>query len=143
MGSGPRSTLPGHLPEERATLAQRSREHWEERADAIAPSVGEYVRRVFDQDRALSMLRRVQAIVVHLEKFPKARAIAACRRADFYGVYRYDAIKRILLRGLDLEPLPIAVVPDDNSSSTQTTYRFARDLRELIHQPLERTHERH
>ena len=48
MGSGPRSTLPGHLPEERATLAQRSREHWEERADAIAPSVRAYIRRVFE-----------------------------------------------------------------------------------------------
>jgi hypothetical protein len=33
-----------------------------------------YVRRVFDQDDALSMLRPVQAIVTHLEKFPPERA---------------------------------------------------------------------
>lgn len=30
-----------------------------------------------------------------------------CRRADYYGAYRYGEIKRILLRGLDLHPLPI------------------------------------
>lgn len=71
-GKGPRSTLPGHLPEQRAELGQRSRVYWEDRAAAIDPDVLDYVRHVFDQDDALSMLRPVQAIVTHLEKFPRA-----------------------------------------------------------------------
>ena len=143
-GSGPRSTSPGHLPEERAALGQRSREYWEERVESIAPSVRDFIRSVFDQDNVLSMLRSVQAIVTHLEKFPKTRAIAACRRADYYGAYRYGEIKRILLRGLDFHPLPIAVIvsdSDETGPAKTTTYRFARRLGELIQQPLEKTHE--
>lgn len=64
-GNGPRSTLPGHLPEHRAELGQRSRTYSEDRAAAIDPDVLDYVRRIFDQDNALSMLRPVQAIVTH------------------------------------------------------------------------------
>ena len=37
----------------------RSRSFWEERADAIAPEVGIYIREVFDQDDVLSQLRRL------------------------------------------------------------------------------------
>ena len=38
-----------------------------------------YARSVFDSDDVLSMLRTVQAIVTHLEGFPRERAAAACR----------------------------------------------------------------
>ncbi|WP_434424151.1 Mu transposase domain-containing protein [Nannocystis pusilla] len=138
---GPRSTIAGHLPEHRAELGQRSRAYWEERAAAIDPEVLDYVRRVFDQDDALSMLRPVQAIVTHLEKFPPERAVAACRRADYYGAYRYDTVKRILVQGLDLQPLPISVVPD--SDRPTGTYRFARRLSELLAQPPESTDDPH
>lgn len=102
---------------------------------------GHYVRRVFDQDDALSMLRPVQAIVTHLERFPRERAIAACRRADYYGAYRYDTVKRILVQGLDLQPLPIATVPDCTGSPG--TYRFARRLSELLEPTHETTDETH
>lgn len=138
---GQRSTLAGHLPEHRAELGQRSRAYWEERAAAIDPEVLGYVRRVFDQDDALSMLRPVQAIVTHLEKFPPERAVAACRRADYYGAYRYDTVKRILVQGLDLQPLPLSVVPD--SDRPTGTYRFARRLSELLAQPAESTDDPH
>lgn len=140
-GNGPRSTLPGHLPEHRAELGQRSRIYWEDRAAAIDPDVLDYVRRIFDQDDALSMLRPVQAIVTHLEKFPRERAVAACRRADYYGAYRYDTVKRILVQGLDLQPLPIATVPD--STGTPGAYRFARRLSELLEPTHETTDETH
>lgn len=60
---------------------------------------GAYVRAVFDSDDVLSMLRTVQAIVVHLETFPVERATAACKRASAYGSYEYRAIKNILRDG--------------------------------------------
>jgi hypothetical protein len=44
--------------------------------------------------------------VTHLEKFPRERAVAACRRASFYGNVSYRAIKGILAKALDVEPLP-------------------------------------
>lgn len=135
-----RSTVESHLPEGRRDLRHRSRAYWEERADSIGDEVGRYVRAVFDQDDVLSMLRRVQAIVTHLEKFPKARALAACRRAEFFGAYSYVALKNILTKGLDLQPLPVAVV---EPAAPKSSYRFARNVRELLEQPLELTHEPH
>jgi hypothetical protein len=143
-GPGPRSTQKGHLPEDRAEYGNRCRPHWEERAAAIGPEVADFVARVFDQDDVISMLKQVQAIVTHLEKFPRARAIAACRRAAFYDAFRYLTVKQILRDGLDLQPLPIAVIADDQAAAeapAPTTYRFARNLRDLIQQPLETTHE--
>lgn len=57
------------------------------------------MRAVFDSDDVLSMLRTVQAIVVHLETFPVERATAACKRASAYGSYEHRAIKNILRDG--------------------------------------------
>jgi hypothetical protein len=138
---GPRSTQHGHLPEHRAELGQRSRVYWEERAAAIGLEVRDFITRVFDQDDALSMLRQAQAIITHLERFPRERAVAAVRRADYYGAYRYDTVKRILLQGLDLQPLPLGTVPDP--ARPTGSYRFARRLGELLAQPLENTDDPH
>jgi hypothetical protein len=129
-GHGLRSTMEEHLPEHRADLRHRSRDYWEARADRVGTDVGGYVREIFDSDDVLSMLRTVQAIVTHLEGFPKERAEAACRRARFFGNYSYGGVKNILRQALDLEPLPIAVVP---ASPELPNARFARDIRELLH----------
>jgi transposase len=128
-GPGHRSTLDEHLPAHRVDLRHRSRSYWEERADRLGSEVGQYVREVFDCDDVLSMLRTVQAVVTHLEKFPKERAQAACRRASFYGTYSYRGVKNILTDALDLEPLPVAAVP---SGSPQESFRFARSATELL-----------
>ena len=133
-GTGLRSTRDEHLPEHRAPLRHRSREYWVERADRLGPDVGGYIREVFDADDVLSMLRQVQAIVTHLETFPPERAAAASRRASFYGSYSYAAIKNILRKALDFQPLPTPVTP---TSSAQLPMRFARSMTELLHHPLE------
>jgi hypothetical protein len=88
-----------------------------------------YVREVFDSDDVLHQLHPVQAIVKHLATFPIERAQAACRRARYYGCYGYGAIKNILRKGLDLEPLPAAIVPSSDSTERP---RFARNLQELL-----------
>ncbi|RMF53164.1 MAG: hypothetical protein D6746_15950 [Bacteroidetes bacterium] len=137
-GTSSRSTRDEHLPDGRSDLRHRSREYWEQRADRLGDDVGAYVRDVFDADDVLSMLRQVQGIVTHLEKFPRERAAAACRRAAFYGSYSYVAIKNILRRGLDFQPLPTPVSPP---TSVQRPMRFARSMSELLHQPVEETHE--
>jgi transposase len=110
-GVGPRSTREGHLPERRAPLRHRSRAYWEERAQALGEEVGAFVRTIFESDEVLSPLRRVQAIVLHLETVPVARARAACRRAAHFGSYSFAALKTILQRGLEQEPLPDAPTP--------------------------------
>lgn len=127
-GKGQRSTEDAHLPEGRADLRHRSQSYWEERARRIGDDVGVFVRDVFQSDDVLLQLRAVQAIVVYLEKFPVERANAAARRASFYGSHTYQAIKNILTRALDLEPLPTAK-PQQLWADAP---RFARDISTLV-----------
>jgi hypothetical protein len=122
-GRGHRSTVEGHLPDHRAELRHRSRDYWEKRADGLGEDVGRYVRAIFDSDDVLSQLRTVQAVVTHLSSYPAERAQAACRRAEHFGSYGYAALKNILRRGLDLEPLPATTAPASPSLSAP---RFAR-----------------
>src|SRR5262245_30637138 len=104
-GSGYRSTVDAHLPDHRGDLRHRSRAYWEERAGKMGEEVASFVRAVFDSDEVLSQLRPVQAMVTHIETFPVERARAACLRAAHFGSYTYKALKNILRRALDLEPL--------------------------------------
>jgi hypothetical protein len=82
-----------------------------------------FVREVFDSDDVLLQLRQVQAIVTHVERFPPERAQAACRRASLYGSFSFQAIKNILLKALDREPLPAMVAP---TTAWVDLPRFAR-----------------
>lgn len=110
-GPGYRSTVEEHLPEHRSDLRHRSRAYWEERAQAMGVEVERYVKTLFDSDDVLSQLRKVQAIVAHLETFPVERARAACLRAEHFGSYSYGSLKNILRLGLDLAPLPGQTAP--------------------------------
>ncbi|WCQ96379.1 MULTISPECIES: Mu transposase domain-containing protein [Sorangium] len=125
-GAGLRSTLERHLPEGRAALRHRSRAYWEQRADQMSQDVGRFVREVFDAADVLSQLRKVQAIVTPLEKFPQERAQAACRRASHYGNLSYQGVRDILRRGLDFEQSPQSAAP---AAWADAPPRFARDLR--------------
>ncbi|HET8937310.1 MAG TPA: IS21 family transposase [Polyangiales bacterium] len=137
---GKRSTKVEHLPEYRSDLRERSQAFWENRAARMGDVVLTYVREVFQSDDVLDQLRVVQAIVTHLEKFPEQRARAACARARFYANYTYPGIRNILRKALDLQPLPTVTVADEQGSELPR-FRFARDVRELLEQPLEVTHE--
>lgn len=126
---GGRSVHLEHLPPERGEYRERERGYWVERAEALGPDVHRYVSEVFDSDDVLSQLTKVQAIIRHLETFPPGRANAACRRASFFGSYSYAAIKNILRKGLDLEPLPQLSVPTAGAIENP---RFARNVQELL-----------
>ncbi len=126
------------LPPKRGELRHRTRSFWEDRARRIDAEVGEYITEVFDQDDELSLLRRVQAMVTHLEDFPPERARAACARARYFGNYRLRGLKDILKQGLDLVPLPHLVAPVHGAL---TDPRYARGVQELLNLPLETTHE--
>jgi len=103
---GARQTVDEHLPEHRRDLRHRSSSYWIERAERVGPEVMQLVREIFAADDVLLQLRRVQAVVRHLETFPRERARKAAARALRYGCLNYRAIKNILRKGLDLEPLP-------------------------------------
>ena len=127
VGRGQRSTVPEHLPDHRVDLRERSRSFWEMRAESIGPATLQLVTKVFDSDDVLSRLRPVQAIVTHLGGFPRERAEAAARRALHFGSTSYAALKNILRRGLDLEPLPAP-----STRSWLKHARFARTPSEIV-----------
>jgi len=134
-GPGKRSTNEAHLPEHRRDLRHRSRSYWEKRAAGIGPETLLLVKEVFDSDQVLSQLRKVQSIVTHLEGFPVSRAEAASRRAVFYGTLSYKGVKSILARALDFEPLPLALIPSDDSTESaqqSPSYQFARSPAQLL-----------
>lgn len=138
-GKGLRSTKASHLPTMRADYRHRGRDFWEERAGWLGDDVRAYITAVFDSDKQVSPLRAVQAIVLHLESFPKARAQAACRRALHYGCFKYVGIKDILRRALDLVPLPPSESPPPapassppSSAPSPPTPIFARPIASLI-----------
>jgi transposase len=127
--AGGKSVNNEHLPPERGEYRERERDYWVERATAIGEHVRRYVDEVFDSDDVLAQLTKVQAIVRHLDGFPPERANAACRRASYFGSYSYVAIKNILRRGLDLEPLPQVQVP---ACGPLEKPRFTRNVQELL-----------
>ncbi len=137
-GKGVWSTQEGHLPEHRRDLRHRSSGYWIERARVIGEEVAEFVKDVFASNDVVYQLRAVQAIVTHLETYPPERAIAAARRARFYGNHSYQGIKRILTQALDLEPLPTALV---DGPGTTGRFRFARNIAELVSSRTEAAHE--
>ena len=55
---------------------------------------------------------------------------AASRRASFFGTFSYQGVKNILVRALDLEPLPAGAA---SPSSPQESFRYARSAAELLH----------
>lgn len=138
--AGKRSTVESHLPEHRRDLRHRSADYWIQRAACVGPHSRDLIREIFDSDEVLSQLRKVQAIVKHLEGFPRERAEAASRRALFYGTYSYQGVKAILAKALDLAPLPEVLLP---ASEPGTQPRFARNLGELLASCMESSHEPH
>jgi len=134
VARGQRATLEAHLPEHRRDLRHRSREHWVERARRLGPDVERLVETLFGDD-VLLHLRRVQAVVSHLETFPMERAAAAARRALHFGCTDYRSIKGILCQGLDLLPLP-----DQCTRAWSRDSRFARSPTESLFAHKEHSH---
>lgn len=128
-GPDRRSTIEDHLPEHRRKWRHRKREYWEEVADAMGEEIGQLVREIFDADDVLYQLRTVQSIMKLLESYPLERARAACSRASFYGITSYGAVKKILQKGLDRQPLPTAV---ELPSGCLSEPKYARNLSELL-----------
>ncbi len=124
-----RVIVDAHLPEHRVEYRYRQPEYWEHRAAKMGPDVEAYIRDVFGTDDVLSKLRTVQRIVLALENVTPERAVAACLRAGYYGNYSCSAIKNILRRGLDLQPLERN---QKSGEGRRTGYRFARTNKELI-----------
>lgn len=128
-GKGAWSTIEAHLPSGRSELRNRSRSFWEGRGREMGEEVLAWVVDAYDAADALSPLRTVQAVITLLDTYPKERANNACKRALHFGIRDYRGVKDILRKALDLEPLPLLVVPP---ASLPETPRFARSTSQLL-----------
>jgi hypothetical protein len=103
---GQRRTNPDHLPPDKVAGMMATPTYCLERASAIGPRTFDLVERLLG-DRPLDRLRTAQAVLKLAHKYSPRRLEAAVTRALRFDETSYAAIKRILVRGLDLEPLPL------------------------------------
>lgn len=139
-GHTTRSTFDSHLPNARVNFRHRSREWWEERAKNVGDEVAALVTEMFDDDDVLSPLRKVQAIVTHLEEFPPERANNAAKRARAFGTHDVRGVKAILRKGLDMQPLPAST---RKRSKPLSSPKFQRPISEMLLSKKENSYEYH
>ena len=125
-----------HLPEHRRELRHRSLDYWIEQAELIGSEVRELVCAMHDAADVKLPLRKIQAIVLLLAKFPEDRARRAAKRATHFGSLDYVSIKSMLDKALDLEPLGDEVQPREWSRGS----RFARSPTEPVLSSKEKIH---
>ena len=107
---GQRVTNPAHLPPKKLRYLMQTPTWCRERAGQIGPATATFIERLLG-DEVLDRLRGAQATLRLAESFGQARLEAACRRAVACDAIAYKTVQRILLRGLDREPLPGEAAP--------------------------------
>lgn len=101
------TTIPDHLPKNHLAHSEWSPERIISWAKAIGDKTAELVAKILESKAHPEQGYRSWLGILRLSRhYGKDRVEAACRRALFTGGYRYAAVKGILLRGLDQQPIP-------------------------------------
>jgi hypothetical protein len=89
----------------------------------------EFVDQLF-ASRVLDNLRAAQGVLRLKKKYGPKRWEAACQRAVEHGTTSYRAVKTILEKGLDMEPidLRLSLLPEAYKGHS----RFCRDTRNML-----------
>jgi len=107
---GQRSTLKEHMPPEAQAYWMADPQWCLEQAAKVGGSCLELMEEQFAH-RVLDKLRSMQGLLNLKKKYGRKRLEAACARAIEHGAPTYSAVKQILAKGLDQEP--IVFVPLD------------------------------
>ena len=124
---GTRRTIRDHYPPEKVAYLMATPQYCREKAAGIGEATTTVVERLL-AERPLDRLRTVQAILRLMDKYGPRRLEAACRRALCFDDARYTTIKRILVRGLESDPLPQPELPVPSGR----TFVFARPGSEIF-----------
>lgn len=121
----------GHYPPEKLAHMQRNPQWCLRQAEAVGPQCHQFVAQLLG-NRVVDRLAGAQGIVRGvLQKYGPRRLEAACARALEFGNVRYQALKRILEKGLDQVP----EAPDRTGQlhfCFLETPRFARDIGQML-----------
>lgn len=104
---GRHSTLSEHMPRTHQAYLAWTPSRIIEWAGKIGPDCAKAVEDLLHQKEHPEQAYRAALGIIRLVKgYSEARVNAACRRALFFNICRYQHIKAILKNGKDLEPLP-------------------------------------
>jgi transposase len=122
---GERLTHPAHLPPEKVAGLLVSREGCRAAAADIGPATSQVVTELL-ADPVVDRLHTAKRLLGLRARFGDAHLEAACAKALQFAEPAYVTIKRILVSGLAVEPVPATAVP---ATPART---FARTAAELL-----------
>ena len=120
-GPGERRTIADHLPPTKVEGLLTTPALCLRRALDIGPATATLIGRVLG-DRPLDRQRTAVAVLRLAHKYAPRRLEAACARALRFDDLGYATIKRILVEGLDQQPVPLPTPPTGPTATPQ----FAR-----------------
>lgn len=93
-----------HLASHHRVISEWTPEHFLDKAAAVSPIVEEYIGKVLERrQHPEQAFKSCQGILSFARRVGTKRLIAACKRADAFGLYTYRGIEEILKKGLDQE----------------------------------------
>ncbi len=127
---GQKSSCDDHLPPDALAYKMRDPQWCLKQADAVGTFCRVLIDRLFN-DRVLDNLRAAQGIIRLKDKYGKDRLDAACKRALFYDNPRYQTVKTILVKELDLLETP-EQAPEQLSNVYTGNGTFCRNANDLL-----------
>jgi transposase len=125
--AGARATVKDHYPPEAVAYLMQDPQYCLQEAEAVGPLCHRFVQELFSH-RVLDNLRAAQGVLKLGRQYGNRRLESACQRALFFGDIRYQALKSILAKSLDQQPLS---EPDQPLSASYTSGRFIRSGADL------------
>ncbi|MBI5064516.1 MAG: IS21 family transposase [Desulfatitalea sp.] len=128
---GTRRTLPEHYPPEKAAYMEQSPQWCLERAKSVGKATHRLIEQIFIMQHPLDGLRRAQGILAMSKRYTPCRLEAAAERALHFGTITYQAIKRILEKGLD-QQTSFSTRDAEETTLQQRTYIHARPVADFL-----------
>jgi transposase len=96
------TSVPDHLASHHRVISEWSPEYFLQKARAISPIVEDYIGKVLERRKHPEQaFKSCRGILAFARRVSEKRLIAACKRADAFGMYTLPSIEEILKKGLD------------------------------------------
>jgi transposase len=122
---GTRRTLREHYPPEKVAWLMATPQFCRRRAEEIGANTGEFMERLLG-DHPMDRLRGAQAVVRLATRYGPQRLERACQRALCFEEISPASLRRILEKGLEVDPLPAVPV------AVPMSFVFARPGSEIF-----------
>lgn len=96
------TSAPDHLASHHRVISEWSPQYFLEKGRSISPIVEAYIQKVLDRRKYPEQaFKSCRGILSFARRLGEKRLIAACKRADAFGMYTYRGIEDILNKGFD------------------------------------------